>query len=237
MNLSKLKRRQWGFFTVGTTLWIGFVYFMPSRLAFPWDALNILLGLFSPLFWYKALDLHHTFAHGGEGESINAPGAHHRTAVRMVYLALGAVSWGIFLYNIPSPRFPPYEVLIPPDVLAVLRGILGFLSLILWSAAAYLNLYDNSLWRSLLRTESPGHEREPQSKKVPSRFGKFVLFSSWIVWGTFISLVLDGLHGLSWEIYRLTSYTSLFLLLGALYLSIKSKHVSRTECSIPATGR
>ncbi len=243
MTLSKLKKRRTVYLTLGIAFWIGFLYCIPSRLSFPWNALSLLLGLFSPLFWYKALDLHRVVAHGGAGESVNSPGARNRTAMRVVYLALGAVSWGIFVYNIPPFAYriplPPndlYQPLVPSDVLPVFRGILGFWAPFLLFAAAYLNIGNDSVWRNFVGSDSPAREREPKPKKARNRIAWASIFLAWLVWVIFLSYIPCDLYGF-WALhYTGAGSVSPFLFLCALYLSIKYEHESRAACCSEKTG-
>jgi hypothetical protein len=240
MTLSKLERRRWIFLTLGVVFWGGFVYCIPSRLAFPLDALNLLLGLASPYFWYKALDLHFRPEYGPEDESTNAPAARRRTAIRLVCLVWGAASWGIFVYNLPpfSYRIPlppndPYQPLIPHD--PVFRGILGFLSPFLWSTAAYLNIDNDSLWRAFLGTDSPGHEREPQPKKERNILGWALLICAQVVWVIFVDIIPSDLFGLWWELVRALIFNiPPSLLVFALLLNVKFLEMTRLPRATPS---
>jgi len=215
------RQRLWLAFAVAD--WAFFISYVPSQLNYPWNLLNTFVGLISPFFLYKSLNNHDEFAHWGNNQSPNAPTGHKMTSIaRAIYLALGAVCWSIFIYLIPPFPIAPYPTLVPHDTM--LRGILGLLSLFLWSAAAFVNITNDSFWRNVLGSWSLRHERGPQPTKTWNRIGWVLLISAQAVWVLFVAQVQCNLVG-HWRLLReLASNGSPFVLLCALYLSIKRKH-------------
>lgn len=172
MALSGIEKRRWGGFAFAIADWAFFVCNVPSDLNYPWNVVSILLGLLSPFWWYKALNVSYPSQPGSQGESTNVAATRQRiVSGRPIYVAVGAVSWGVFVHSVP-----PH----PVDSQLVLRGILGFFSPFLWSVAAFLNM-DNSLfwWICLGIDNKSTDEREPQTSNRRDGMGFASFLSAW----------------------------------------------------------
>jgi len=119
--LKKITRRKWAYLTFGAADWAFFVWNIPSDLTYPYTLLITFLGVVSPFFWYKALDIPYTVKDRDESGQANAPTARNSRVIRRSsYLFLGAVSWGFFVSHIP-----PHPILNPRPVLTALIGFIS----------------------------------------------------------------------------------------------------------------
>jgi hypothetical protein len=185
MNFSQLKNpstREWIYFVPAVTIWVWFVLSVPSAVHYPWNVLAKFLGILSPFFWYKTLNITRRSEHEGETEPADSQGtlSGPKTS-RLPYFILGTLAWGIFVINI-SPH--PFSRQI------VLRDVFGFLAPFLLLVRLRI---DSELYPIVYPRvdHASGHVREPQFADTPARMPWILFFSSGALWIYFLRSVPD----------------------------------------------
>jgi hypothetical protein len=186
MNLSQLKNptaNEWFNFLVAIAVWAQFVALVPCELSYPSDVLVKFLGILSPFFWYKSLNIGHRTEREREIRLARALLRLNRPAAsRLIYFIVGALAWSAFVFNIPPDK--SHET--------VTRDAAGFLAPLLLLARLWIHP-DLSPLLPLLAENDSGHAHEP-------RFSNTVITLSWILFffsGVFWIYFVDSLPGQS----------------------------------------
>jgi hypothetical protein len=215
-------KKSLGFAVFAVLVWILFICLIASDLSYPWNVVNNILGILALFFWYKAINIDYEALYGQEEESTNARTVSLKAAIsRAVYLALGFLSWGIFVFNIPpDPIYNPRPVF---------TGISGFVSSLFFIASVYLIIYSKPYRQGfLLNFTDPVSSGAHRLKDTRLITGWVLFIFGALSWSLFSDNLPRAVSGLNWNtLFFLTSLFAPWLLLMALFVRINIKRKSR----------
>jgi hypothetical protein len=203
MNLSQLKNptmSEWGNFLLAVVVWLQFALPVPCELSYPWNFLVKFLAILSPFFWYKSLNISHKQECEREiGPASSSWRINRLAASRLIYLIVGVLAWGAFVFSIPPDKFHD----------TVTRDIAGFLAPFVLLAGLMIHP-DLSLPYPPLKS-AYGLARQPLFFKTAiRRFWILRLFST-VLWVYFVYSLAYTLL-----VWRLIGFIALNALLLAL---------------------
>jgi hypothetical protein len=212
MNLSQLKNPtmgEWGNFLLAVVLWLQFALPVPCELSYPWNVLVKFLAILSPFFWYKSLNISHKKECERETARASSSWRINRLAAsRLIYLIVGVLTWGAFVFGIPPDKF--YDT--------VTLDIAGFLAPFVLLAGLMIQPDLSSPYPPL--KSAYGLARQPLFLKTAiKRFWILRLFST-VLWVYFVYSLAYSLL-----VWRFVGFIALNALLLALpwALSVDTK--------------
>lgn len=198
-SLKKRTMKRWIFLISGWAAWLIFVYNIPSDLSYPWNMLNILLGISSPCLWYATLRTGHRSVFESEIEPKGFSGIRSRMPIRYwTYFIAGMVAWAIFVYNISSN---------PNYLWRALDIFIGAAPPFLWLNAMMLD--DMSTYED--QGDSKGSFSNLSTLTRTQKKACIYFLSGVVAWLLFVSRVVSNFHP-PWDIpYSLLGYFAPYL--------------------------